>query len=140
MHRKKTAAESLIEEHFRASKGGGGGGGAAVGSESDASSQDAASDSDSDAGAPQRKRRMLAAREDASADLFSRNKSAAALRQRPLEERAAEAADARQVRRSGNRDLTFVPRHRCGADHDVLTASRAVRFQKAGSPMHLQQC
>lgn len=74
---------------------------------------DAELDSEASEEAPRRQPRMLVAREEASADLFSRNESAMALKQKPLFERAAGAPTETRTFRGGNRNVTFVPTRRC---------------------------
>jgi hypothetical protein len=112
-HRKKTTAEALVEEHYESVNPRGTGGGAkrATGDD-EASSSGTADDSEDELGtAHKRQKRMLRARDAASADLLARNKSTAALRDQPLEARAqAEAGGEVRRRTGGYRDVTFVPR------------------------------
>jgi hypothetical protein len=105
-NRKRTETENLIEEHFKLTS-------PQYGRTAGNTASEAELDSEASEELPQRRHRMLAAREEASADLFSRNESAAALKQRPLFERAAEAPGETKAFRSGSRNISFVPTQRC---------------------------
>lgn len=115
-NRKKTSAEALIEEHFESANPAAkralkrAAGDAAGG---DASESESSDESEDELGAAhKRSRRMFKARDAASADLFARRESVTAVREQPLEARAAAAEAGGEVRRraAGSRDVTFVPR------------------------------